>query len=123
MLKPLIVFLAVAASGPAAAETLLGNAVCRATTDPASPVVAQMWGGERVRVIDRTTGWVKLDRGERGCWVSVALVAYGNSPLPPQYDQGAIREQSCVCRNRRPTCVDRRGRAYCITRTGKKRRL
>ena len=121
MLKPLIVLLAMAASGPVAAETLLGNAVCRATTDPASRVVAQMWGGDQVRVIDRTTGWVKIDRGDRGCWVSVGLVARGASPLPPRYDRGAIREQSCACRGRH-ACVDQRGRRYCITDNGKKRR-
>ena len=86
-----------AAGGPAAAATLLGNAQCRATTEPSSQVVQQLWGGDTVRIIDRTTGWVKINRGERGCWVSVGLVGEGSSVAPPVVDRGAVLD-ACRCR-------------------------
>jgi hypothetical protein len=105
---------------PASAATLLGNAQCRATTEPSSRVVQQLWGGDTVRIIGRTTGWVKLDRGENGCWVSVGIVGEGSSLVPPAIDRGALRESPCRCDTRR-LCKAERGRRYCLTRTGKVR--
>lgn len=112
-----IALLFLATTAPASAATLLGNAQCRATTDPSSRVVQQLWGGDTVRIVDRTTGWVKLDRGEYGCWVSVGIVGEGASATPPVVDRGAVRESRCRC-DRGRYCRADHGRRYCLTRTG-----
>lgn len=116
----LIAMTILTAAGPASAATLLGNAQCRATTDPSSRVVQQLWGGDTVRIIGRTTGWVQINRGENGCWVSVGLVGEGSSTTPPVVDRGAVRESQCRC-DRGRSCRADRGRRYCLTRTGKVR--
>ena len=105
-----------AAGAPASAATLLGNAQCKAGSDPASPVVAQLWGGETVRVIGRTTGFVRINRGDNGCWVSVGLVGENGALEPPLVDRGAVREQ-CQCRQGK-VCATPAGRRYCIARNG-----